>query len=441
MCDPATYWGTTLFFVACYFSAGLAIIPTLWFIFHGHSAAASLGIWVTVADLVHAKILFSQVNSTVWRKDAINRSPIWCDISSQIILIYSTGSICSCVCIAKFLAFALSPSSRNISHEERQQINIRNYVFSLGFPIIMIPFHYLYSPSRFGLVRTMGCEASYVLTWPTFFFFIIWSPIFGMIAAGYTGKRFSGLHTCLYRAPCKKQNKGWIAYLITKMLLFLLAYVGYKLYQWKYTKTSPKNSTKLPVLRLAWLCITYTTAAVPLSIYYMVETLVRGNYSPFLVKKIRANSAGIEYESYKMKPTFYDVLPLMGSAIYIMFFTFSGELRTVYKNCFWRAYNFMSKINTTFRAKKDHLVETGHKLSVESHTQIQINVDGDTEMTPMQAQNTPSDLVTTIHTTSYPITPSPGTSEFPNARSSKTSSDQTLCSSPNALTALISNKI
>lgn len=135
----------------------------------------------------------------------------------------------------------------------------------------------------------MGCEASYVLTWPTFFFFIIWSPIFGMIAAGYTGKRFSGLHTCLYRAPCKKQNKGWIAYLITKMLLFLLAYVGYKLYQWKYTKTSPKNSTKLPVLRLAWLCITYTTAAVPLSIYYMVETLVRGNYSPFLVKKIRAN--------------------------------------------------------------------------------------------------------------------------------------------------------
>ncbi|PLW56615.1 hypothetical protein PCANC_01438 [Puccinia coronata f. sp. avenae] len=257
MCDPtvATYWGTTLFFTACYISAGLAIIPTVWFIFHGHSAAASLGIWVTVAALVHA------INSTVWRKDTINRSPLWCDISSQIILIYSTGSICSCVCIAKFLAFVLSPSSRNISHDERRRINIRNYVFSLGFPIIMIPFHYLYSPSRFGLVRTMGCEASYVLTWPTFFFFIIWSPIFGMIASGYTG------------------------------------YVGYKLYQWKYTNASPKNSTKLPVLRLAWLCITYTTAAVPLSIYYMIETLVRGNYSPFLVRKIRANSAGIEYEA------------------------------------------------------------------------------------------------------------------------------------------------
>lgn len=112
-----------------------------------------------------------------------------------------------------------------------------------------------------------------------------------------------------------------------------------------------------------------------------------------------------------MKPTFYDVLPLMGSAIYIMFFTFSGELRTVYKNCFWRAYNFMSKINTTFRAKKDHLVETGHKLSVESHTQIQINVDDDTEMTPMQAQNTPRyvsippDFATTSYRVSQELTP------------------------------------
>ncbi|KAI7962303.1 hypothetical protein MJO28_000397 [Puccinia striiformis f. sp. tritici] len=415
MCDP-TYWGTTLFFTACYFSAGLAIIPTVWFIFHGQSAAASLGIWVTLAALVHA------INSTVWRKDVVNRSPIWCDISSQIILIYSTGAICSCVCIAKFLAFVLSPSARNISHEERRRINIRNYVFSLGFPISMIPFHYLYSPSRFGLVRTMGCEASYVLTWPTFFFFIIWSPIFG--------------------------------------------YVGYKLYQWKWKNASPKNSTKLPIVRLAWLCITYTTAAVPLSIYYLIETLFRGSYSSFSINKIRANSAGIEYERYKSKPTFYDVLPLMGSGIYIMFFTFSAELRTVYKQCFWKGISFFKSAFRTKRNPKEH----SPKAYISSHTRIQVDFDyTDTEMTGMPAQDEsryafkltklggteePNQIIdlesglrpskkrfrlslTRIPTTRYPASPSPDSSGFEDIRFSQTSSDQTLCSSPNALTQLI----
>ncbi|WAQ80953.1 hypothetical protein PtA15_1A291 [Puccinia triticina] len=388
----STYWGTTLFFTSCYLSAGLAIIPTVWFIFHGQSAAASLGVWVTVADLVHA------INSTVWRKDAIDRSPIWCDISSQIILIYSTGSICSCLCIAKFLAFALSPSSRNISHEDRRRINIRNYVFSLGFPIAMIPFHFLYSPTRFGLVRTMGCEASYVLSWPTFFFFIIWSPIFGTIACGYT------------------------------------AYVGYKLFQWKCRNASPKNSTKLPVLRLAWLCITYTTAAVPLSIYYMIDTIVRGNYSHFSVKKIRANSTGIEYEADKLKPTFYDAMPLMGSGIYIVFFTFSAELRNVYKQCLWKTFNFLFK--NPFKTK--HIPEEAENRGFGKHTQIHVDVDYDTEMMEMQAKAESRQSSTTVPIArKTSVSPPPHTSMFENIRSSKTSSDQTFCSSPNAMTQLI----
>ncbi|KAI8449972.1 hypothetical protein BY996DRAFT_7424374, partial [Phakopsora pachyrhizi] len=40
----------------------------------------------------------------------------------------------------------------------------------------------------FILVRTIGCEASYVVTWTSVFFFIIWAPIFGTITAVYTGK-------------------------------------------------------------------------------------------------------------------------------------------------------------------------------------------------------------------------------------------------------------
>ncbi|EFP74377.2 a-factor receptor [Puccinia graminis f. sp. tritici] len=390
MCDP-TYWGTTLFFAACYVSAALSVVPTVWFIIHGQSAVASLGIWVTIADLVHA------INSTVWRKDAIDRSPTWCDISSQIILIYSTGSICSCLCIAKFLAFVLSPSARNLGHDDRRRINIRNYLFSLGFPIAMIPFHYLYSPSRFGLVRTMGCEASYVLTWPSFYFFIIWAPIFGTIAAGYT------------------------------------VYVGYKLYLWKWKNASPTHSTKLPVVRLAWLCITYTIAAVPLSIYYMIETIVRGSYSPFLVKKIRANSSGIEYEAYKLKPTFYDALPLMGSGIYIVFFTFSAELRGVYKRCFWKAFKFL--VNAFKR--KQIPVKPELKVAIGDHTKIEVDVDSEDEMTERQAQAEPRDLVTRMPIASCPPSSAPQTSRFEDVRFSKTSSDRTLCSSPTALSHLI----
>ncbi|KAI8459081.1 hypothetical protein BY996DRAFT_8549266 [Phakopsora pachyrhizi] len=83
----------------------------------------------------------------------------------------------------KFLASSLMTHSIWQVHK---WVNIRNYIFSFGFPIGMIPFHYLYWPNRFILVRTIGCEASYVVTWTSVFFFIIWAPIFGTITAVYT---------------------------------------------------------------------------------------------------------------------------------------------------------------------------------------------------------------------------------------------------------------
>lgn len=311
--------------------------------------------------------------------------------------------MCSCVCIAKFLAFVLSPTSRSISYEDRRLINIRNYVFSLGFPVIMIPFHYLYSPTRFGLVRTMGCEASYVLTWPAFFFFIIWSPIFGIIAAAYT------------------------------------AYVGWKLCRWKWGRGSRNKSTKLPALRLAWLCISYTTVAVPLSIYYLIELLLSGKYSYFSVEKIRSNAGQIEYEPEKLKPTFYDTLPLFGSGIYIIFFTFSAELRAVYSLLFWKTYNFFPR----FACRVARIIKHRRKLfGSESHTPLPVDVNLEAQMTELDERTEPlvksnRSSVRGTHTTDSPASTSSQGFRYEDVRVSIRSSEQTLCSSPNATTDLI----
>ncbi|EGG11666.1 STE3-like pheromone receptor [Melampsora larici-populina 98AG31] len=285
---------TSLYITSSFMIAFLSALPTIWFIFHHQSSIGSLGIWVTLSNLIHA------INSTVWRKDVINRAPIWCDLSSKIILIYSTGSICSCLCMARFLAYAMSPNPINLNHQTKKLINLRNWFFSLGFPIFLIPFSYLYSPFRFSLVSSIGCETSYQITWPTFFFFIIWSPIFSTIASIYT------------------------------------SYVAVRL--WKTRKVSndnPKNhGSKVPLRRLAWLCLMYTIVAFPLSIYYAYLLVFRGTYVPYQIHAFESTSGEIQYISNKRYPDFNDSLSIIGGLVFVGFFTFSKEMKVVYKRMF-----------------------------------------------------------------------------------------------------------
>ncbi|KAI8459940.1 pheromone A receptor-domain-containing protein [Phakopsora pachyrhizi] len=301
--DNVNLLATVAYSTGCLIVAVLAAVPSAWFMYHGQSAPASLGIWVSISNLVHG------INSTVWRVDVVNRAPVWCDIASKIILIYSTGSACSCLCIAKFLAYALSPNAVNLSYDVRKWVNIRNYIFSFGFPIGMIPFHYLYSPNRFILVRTIGCEASYVVTWTSVFFFIIWAPIFGTITAVYT------------------------------------VYVAYKLYEQKSKGIFKKlKNSKVPTVRLAWLCIVYTAIALPMLIYYAIVLLQNGGYSALILSEIRSQASKIEYSSIQSSPGVVDSLSIIGGAIYVAFFTFSQDLRKAYCKTFATIVKYISKL-------------------------------------------------------------------------------------------------
>lgn len=66
-------------------------------------------------------------------------------------------------------------------------MNTQNYVFCFGVPIVMMATHIVYQPNRYAIVTTLGCTATYVLTWPTFMLWLIWAPIFAALSSMYSG--------------------------------------------------------------------------------------------------------------------------------------------------------------------------------------------------------------------------------------------------------------
>ncbi|KAG0143345.1 hypothetical protein CROQUDRAFT_66280 [Cronartium quercuum f. sp. fusiforme G11] len=314
---------TYAYIFASYTLAFLSSIPTGWFIFHSQSAPACLGIWVSLSNLIHA------INSTIWRHDVINRAPLWCDLTSKISLIYSTGAICSCVCIAKFLAFAMSPGAESLNYSVKLRWDVGNYVFSIGFPILLVPFSFLYSPHRFALVRTIGCETSYTLTWPTFMFFLIWSPIFGSIATFYT------------------------AYVVIRL--------------WKTRKAmaydGPSHGSKVPLRRLTWLCLMYTTVAFPISLYYTHVLIISGGYVPYRLEAFNGSVRSIKYDPLKRSPAFNDALALIGGLVFVTFFTFSKDMRAIYVRGF---QNFRTSIGICLQRLYKRV--RSDRRSVSTHT-------------------------------------------------------------------------
>ncbi|KAH9823803.1 STE3-like pheromone receptor [Melampsora americana] len=340
---------TSLYIISSFLISFLSGIPTIWFNFHHQSSIGSLGIWVTLSNLIHA------INSTIWRKDVINRAPIWCDLSSKFILIYSTGSICSCLCMARFLAYAMSPNPINLNHKTKFMINLRNWSFSLLFPLSLIPFSYLYSPFRFTLVHSIGCETSYQLTWPTFFFFLIWTPIFSTITTLYT------------------------------------SYVAVRLWKTRKVLNSQSNDhhhqhdSKVPLRRLAWLCLMYTIVGFPLSIYYTYLLVFNGNYVPYQIHAFQNTSGQIQYIPNKPYPDFNDSLSIIGGLVFVGFFTFSNEMKSVYHSIFQsilksiklysnQVLNSIQSIKNKIKFKSSSDDEDDLELSILSKKQASIQI-------------------------------------------------------------------
>lgn len=277
--------------------AVLNIAPLSWQVEHANSGPVCLGFWVILLNLNNF------VNAVVWRSDAINRAPVWCDVSSKLKLGGPLGLLAANVCVTRFLARVVNPNGKMITARDRRNRAIFDYGFSLGVPLAVMATHIVYQPLRFGIVRTLGCAFAFVLSWPALVLWMIWSPILAAIAASYA------------------------------------VYVVYQLLRHRrnFNKLLRKTDSALTTsrfLRLALLSAAYSFFTLPLSIYQFVSVYKNsdGGLQRYSWETVHWGyyHGTIFYAPLTKKAGFDEYIAIISGILVVIFFGFSSESLSFY---------------------------------------------------------------------------------------------------------------
>lgn len=133
-----------------------------------NTPTSTLIAWFFICNLIHG------VNAVIWKGNVDIKIPIWCDITTRLLLGANVGLPATFICIARKLEFVSSqreppPDGQN----KRVQIAI-DVALCIVLPIIYILLHYIAQDRRFDLVRDLGCFASIHPSTPALI--IVWLP-------------------------------------------------------------------------------------------------------------------------------------------------------------------------------------------------------------------------------------------------------------------------
>ncbi|KAI0920339.1 hypothetical protein AcV5_010105 [Taiwanofungus camphoratus] len=175
MSDP-TY---PLFPVFAFLGFVLALVPLSWHLEAWNSATCYYMIWASLA-------CFNKfVNSVVWANSALNPAPIWCDISTRIIIGASVGIPAASLCINRRLYLIARVHAVSVTRAEKRRAILVDSLVCVLFPIVCMVLAYIVQGHRFNVYEEIGCYPAIYNTLPAYFLVNWWPVVLGVISAVY----------------------------------------------------------------------------------------------------------------------------------------------------------------------------------------------------------------------------------------------------------------
>ncbi|KAJ4477083.1 pheromone A receptor-domain-containing protein [Lentinula lateritia] len=158
----------------------LCAIPLSWHLQAWNSGTCAFMIWTGLACLI------TGINSIIWVDNALNVAPIWCDISSQIILGASLGIPASTLCISRRLYRITSTQTVSITRSDKIRAIYTDILIALGIPILFLILHIIVQGHRFDILEEYGCTSVTYNTLPAYFLYYIWPIAVGLVSLVYS---------------------------------------------------------------------------------------------------------------------------------------------------------------------------------------------------------------------------------------------------------------
>ncbi|KZT19586.1 STE3-like pheromone receptor [Neolentinus lepideus HHB14362 ss-1] len=170
---------TAVFSTFAFIGFTISLIPLPWHLEAWNSGTCYYMIWTSVGCLNQF------INSVVWADDAINRAPVWCDISTRITLGVSVGIPASSLCIQRRLYKIACMQTVSISRAEKRRAILVDSLVSVLLPVIVMALYYVVQGHRFDIFQEVGCYPVVYDTLPSYFLINMWPVLLGCISAVY----------------------------------------------------------------------------------------------------------------------------------------------------------------------------------------------------------------------------------------------------------------
>ncbi|KAF5342943.1 hypothetical protein D9758_014961 [Tetrapyrgos nigripes] len=158
----------------------LSLVPLPWHLQAWNSGTCAFMLWTAAACLV------TFVNSVVWHNSLLNVAPVWCDISTQVVLGAGVGLPASVLCISRRLYKITSVQTVAITRDDKRRAIYIDLAIALGIPVLVLLLHIVVQPHRFDILEGVGCVPVTYNTLPAYFLFYMWPILLGLVSLGFS---------------------------------------------------------------------------------------------------------------------------------------------------------------------------------------------------------------------------------------------------------------
>ncbi|KAG8723774.1 hypothetical protein FRC09_001797 [Ceratobasidium sp. 395] len=138
--------------VVSFVCTALILIPLPWHWRARNIATVSIIVWLTLVNIPRG------INAIVWADTVVVKYPVWCDITSKLVIGANVGLPASTLCICRYLAAVASPRHTIPTASDKRRRMVFELLMTIGLPAIAMILHYIVQGHRFDILEDIGCN-------------------------------------------------------------------------------------------------------------------------------------------------------------------------------------------------------------------------------------------------------------------------------------------
>jgi pheromone a factor receptor len=158
----------------------LVSIPLPWHLEAWNTGTCLLILWTGTGSLIMS------INAIIWDGNTVNWAPVWCDITTRLMIGVSVAIPAASLCINRRLYNIASIRSVTFTKEDRRRAILIDLAIGVGIPVLVMTLQYIVQGHRFDIIEDVGCRP-FTFNTPLAYPLVIFPPlVIGLISGVYS---------------------------------------------------------------------------------------------------------------------------------------------------------------------------------------------------------------------------------------------------------------